>query len=86
MTAPHIFAGPQRLTGADGRTLARVRGLEDAVDQLNAIERPFLDWAGKAERLSFDVPAPPLFIHKRLSTKAILDTLKGHKREGHSGG
>ncbi len=59
-----------------------MRGLEDAVQQLKAIERPFLNWAGKAERLSFDVPTLPLFIHERLSTKAILETLKGHKREG----
>ena len=82
LPAPHRFAEPQRLTGADGKTLATVIGLEDAVEQLKAIERPFLNWAGKAERLSFDVPTLPLFIHERLSTKAILATLKGHKREG----
>lgn len=35
----------------------------------------------KAERLSFDVPTLPLFVHERLSTKAILETLKGHKRD-----
>src|SRR5713226_4559952 len=35
--------------------------------------------AVKAERLSFDVPTLPLFIHERLSTKAIIETLKGHK-------
>jgi hypothetical protein len=33
------------------------------------------DWTGKAERLSFDVPTLPLFIHERLSTKAIIETL-----------
>ncbi|MGA3373491.1 MAG: DNA methyltransferase [Terracidiphilus sp.] len=82
LPAPHLFPEPQRLTGADGKTLATVRGLEDAVEQLKAIERPFLNWAGKAERLNFDVPTLPLFIHERLSTKAILETLKGHKREG----
>jgi adenine-specific DNA-methyltransferase len=31
--------------------------------------------------MSFDVPTLPLFIHERLSTKAILETLKGHKRD-----
>jgi len=36
---------------------------------------------GKAERLSFDVPTLPLFIHERLSTKAIVETLTGHKRD-----
>ena len=42
---------------------------------------PSLDWAGKAERLSFDVPTLPLFVHERLSTAAILETLKGHRRD-----
>jgi len=51
------------------------------VSKLKAMSKPFLNWAGKAERLSFDVPTLPLFIHERLSTKAILETLKGHKRD-----
>ncbi len=42
---------------------------------------PALDWAGKAERLSFDVPTLPLFVHERLSTAAILETLKGHRSD-----
>ena len=45
------------------------------------MSRPFLNWAGKAERLSFDVPTLPLFVHERLSTKAIVETLRGHKRD-----
>jgi len=52
-----------------------------AASKLKAISKPFLNWAGKAERLSFEVPTLPLFIHERLSTKAILETLKGHKRD-----
>jgi adenine-specific DNA-methyltransferase len=52
-----------------------------AVEKLKAMSRPFLNWAGKAERLSFEVPTLPLFIHERLSTKAILETLKGHRRD-----
>ena len=42
---------------------------------------PFLNWAGKAERDEFSVPTMPLFVHERLSTEAILDTLKRHKRD-----
>ncbi|MCX6924679.1 MAG: site-specific DNA-methyltransferase, partial [Verrucomicrobia bacterium] len=49
--------------------------------RLRKISGPFLNWSGKAERLSFDVPTLPLFVHERLSTKAILETLKGHKRD-----
>jgi adenine-specific DNA-methyltransferase len=52
-----------------------------AAAKLKAMSRPFLNWAGKAERLSFDVPTLPLFIHERLSTRAILETLKGHERD-----
>lgn len=52
-----------------------------AASKLKAMSKPFLNWAGKAERLSFEVPTLPLFIHERLSTKAILETLKGHRRE-----
>lgn len=54
---------------------------KSALSKLKAMSKPFLNWAGKAERLSFDVPTLPLFIHERLSTKAILETLKGHKRD-----
>ena len=57
---------------------AKIRTAESA---LRKISGPFLDWSGKAERLSFEVPTLPLFIHERLSTSAILDTLKGHKRD-----
>lgn len=78
---PHTFSEPQQLKDSSGSIVATVNGLQDAVEQLKRIERPFLDWAGKAERLSFDVPTLPLFVHERLSTKAILETLKGHKRD-----
>ncbi len=52
-----------------------------AATKLKSLSKPFLNWAGKAERLSFDVPTLPLFIHERLSTKAIIETLGGHKTD-----
>jgi adenine-specific DNA-methyltransferase len=52
--------------------------LREATAALKAMSRPFLEWAGKAERLSFEVPTLPLFIHERLSTQAILESLKGY--------
>ena len=63
---------------AHGEVVARVRTIQEAAELLAAIARPFLNWAGKAERLSFDVPTLPLFVHERLSTKAIIETLTGH--------
>ena len=59
--------------------------LEDAkaaAAKLKSMSAPFLNWCGKAERAEFDVPTLPLFIHERLSTKAIIETLRGHKK-GH---
>jgi adenine-specific DNA-methyltransferase len=81
LPAPHSFVPPRELKDSQGAVVATVTGLRDAVAQLKAIGRPFLNWSGKAERTSFDVPSLSLFIHERLSTKAILETLKGHKRD-----
>jgi adenine-specific DNA-methyltransferase len=72
---PHQFPDLRSFNGVE------VAGLADAVERLKALSQPFLNWAGKAERLSFDVPTLPLFVHERLSTKAILETLKGHERD-----
>lgn len=54
---------------------------KSAAEELRRMSRPFLNWTGKAERLSFDVPTLPLFVHERLSTKAILETLKRHRKD-----
>ena len=78
----------------DGQNPARERGAalireildakdlgaaQEAAKRLAAMSRPFLNWAGKAERLSFDVPTLPLFVHERLSTRAILESVKRHR-------
>ncbi len=78
---PHRFDTPQQFTAADGRVQMTVQSLQEAVDALTRLGKPFLTWAGKAERLSFDVPTLPLFVHERLSTRAIVDTLIGHKKD-----
>jgi len=81
LPAPHAFEQPQGLRGSDGTVRARIHGLAEGVDQLKRLGHRFLNWAGKAERLSFDVPTLPLFVHERLSTKAIVETLVGHRRD-----
>ncbi|MBL8024694.1 MAG: site-specific DNA-methyltransferase [Elusimicrobia bacterium] len=66
------------------REVLEAKTLEDAkaaASKLKALGKPFLDWAGKAERFSFDVPTLPLFVHERLSTQAILETIKSHKTD-----
>ena len=70
-----------RGAGGEGDLLAELQSAEEALRKLKALSTPFLNWAGKAERLSFDVPTLPLFVHERLSTRAILETLKGHRAD-----
>ena len=65
----------------EGEVAKALRQAEETLRRLKALGKPFLNWAGKAERLSFDVPTLPLFIHERLSTKAIIETLVGHKTD-----
>ena len=78
---PHVFPSAREFKNGAGQVVASVLGLADAVAAIKRITKPFLDWAGKAERLSFDVPTLPLFVHERLSTKAIIETLRGHKSD-----
>ena len=73
---PHALPRPRVLTGTDGSTLVQVGDLQDAIEQFKRLQRPHLNWTGKAEHHSFDVPTLPLFVHERLSTKAIIETLK----------
>jgi adenine-specific DNA-methyltransferase len=81
LPSPHRLDPPREFRSSDGGVVATVRSLSDAIDQLERLGRPFLNWAGKAERLSFDVPTLPLFVHERLSTKTIVETLVGHRKD-----
>ena len=68
------------MRGADGAALLRVAGLQDALTALRRLQAPLLNWAGKAERAELSVPTLPLFVHERLSTAAIIQTLEGHRK------
>jgi len=63
------------------REATTVEEAKAAAAGLAALGRPFLNWAGKAERGAFTVPTLPLFIHERLATQAIIATLRGHRRD-----
>ncbi|NLT24361.1 MAG: site-specific DNA-methyltransferase [Syntrophorhabdus sp.] len=73
---PHRFSQPEVFKDNNGKVLISIQNLDDALEYLKKISQPFLNWSGKREHISFDVPTLPLFIHERLSTKAILETLK----------
>lgn len=58
-----------------------IKESRESAEKLRNMSSPFLNWSGKAERAEITVPTLPLFIHERLSTKAIIETLKAHKAD-----
>jgi adenine-specific DNA-methyltransferase len=70
-----VFAEPAIWKGGG----VRIGSISDAVKVLQQISKPFLNWAGKAERHQITVPTSPLFVHERHSTKAILDGIRHRK-------
>lgn len=58
------------------------KSLPACVARLKSLTRPFLNWAGKAERHRLRLHTLPLFVHERLSTQAILSTLETYKAVG----
>lgn len=73
-----VFAEPQVWAGTE----ERFTSLSQCAARLRSLTKPFLNWAGKAERQQISVPTLPLFVHERHSTQAILETLKSHKATG----
>ncbi|TPJ90599.1 site-specific DNA-methyltransferase [Mesorhizobium sp. B2-5-13] len=73
-----VFASPQVWQG-NGENFST---LSQCAARLRSLTKPFLNWAGKAERQQITVPTLPLFVHERHSTQAILETLKSHKALG----
>lgn len=73
-----VFAEPQVWAGGG----VQVQSLKAAAGLLQKLSKPFLNWAGKAERHQIDIPTVPLFVHERHSTKAILDGIANRKAKG----
>jgi adenine-specific DNA-methyltransferase len=60
-----------------------LQSAREAARQLQGMSAPFLNWAGKVERSQIEIPTLPLFIHEKLSTEAIIQTLKTHRKDRH---
>ncbi len=58
-----------------------------ALEELKRMQAPYLNWAGKAERTSFDVDTVSLHVHERVDPASILAAVrKAMKAEGKSQG
>ncbi|MCL6613813.1 MAG: site-specific DNA-methyltransferase [Firmicutes bacterium] len=47
-----------------------------ALAKLHKAQEPYLDWAGKAERTSFEVPTVSLHVHERIEPRTILEAVR----------
>jgi adenine-specific DNA-methyltransferase len=57
-----------------------------ALVELKRLQSPYLNWAGKAERTSFDVDTVSLHVHERVDPASILSAVrKAMKSEGKAG-
>ena len=58
--------------------------MKDALAELRALQAPYLNWAGKAERTSFQVDTVSLHVHERVDPATILanarNRLKGEAK------
>lgn len=61
--------------------------MRGALEELKRLQTPYLDWAGKAERTSFEVDTVSLHVHERVDPASILSAVrKAMKGEGKSSG
>lgn len=80
--APELAWDESEARGEAERLIGKVLQAKDlqsaqqAARELQSMSAPFLNWSGKTERERITVPTLPLFIHERLSTHAVLETLK----------
>ncbi|GLT22314.1 DNA methylase [Zoogloea oryzae] len=61
--------------------------MRSALEELKRLQTPYLNWAGKAERTSFEVDTVSLHVHERVDPASILSAVrKAMKGEGKSTG
>lgn len=57
--------------------------MRQALEELKRTQSPYLNWAGKAERTSFEVDTVSLHVHERIDPASILSAVrKAMKKEG----
>ncbi len=62
--------------------------MRQALEELKRLSEPYLNWAGKAERTSFEVDTVSLHVHERIDPASVLAVVKKRlkKEKGEHGG
>lgn len=56
-----------------------------ALEELKRMQSPYLNWAGKAERTSFDVDTVSLHVHERIDAMSILAAVRKRLNDAKTG-
>ncbi|RMD68018.1 MAG: site-specific DNA-methyltransferase [Gammaproteobacteria bacterium] len=57
------------------------KAMRDALETLKRMSDPYLNWAGKAERTSFEVETVSLHVHERMDPATVLANLQKRMKE-----
>ncbi len=55
---------------------------KEALRYLQRVQEPFLNWAGKAEHTSFEVPTVSLHVHERIDPRTIIEAVRKKNGNG----
>lgn len=55
--------------------------MQAALQELKRLGEPYLNWAGKAERTSFDVDTVSLYVHERIDPASILAAVRKRMKD-----
>ena len=64
----------------NGLTANTLEEAKSALSELRKRQEPYLNWAGKAEHISFEVPTVSLHVHERIDPRTIMEAVR--KRNG----
>ncbi len=59
-----------------GETAQVMDAASEAATALEKLQNPYLEWAGKAERTSFEIPTVSLHVHERIDPRSIIEAVR----------
>lgn len=66
------------LKGLEAENLEEARQI---LIELQKMQEPYLNWAGKAEHNSFDIQTVSLHVHERIDSRTIIDSVRKREEE-----
>ena len=60
--------------------------MQDVLKELKRLQVPYLNWAGKAERTSFEIDTVSLHVHERIDPASILSAIRKRMKGEKDGG